>query len=74
MLIFTISCILKGARCLSLTFCDANCFLHLRNVSTAILSYMNAFGYYIEIFTFIVLRYLTFNMQNATQYSIFVTF
>lgn len=54
MLIFTISCILKGARCLSLTFCDANYFLHLRNVSAVILNCMNAFRCYIGIFVFIV--------------------
>lgn len=52
MLIFAISCILKGARYLSLTFCDANCFLYLRNVSTVVLNYMNAFGCYIGIFVF----------------------
>lgn len=66
MLIFTISCILKGAGCFSLTFCDVNCFLCLRNVSTVILNCMNAFGYYIGIFTFVVLKYLTFSVQNAT--------
>lgn len=55
MLIFTISCILKVTRCFSLTFCDVNCFLCLRNVSTVLLDCMNAFGYNIEIFVFIVL-------------------
>ncbi len=65
MLIFTISCILKGARCFSLTFCDVNCFLYLRNVSAVLLDCKNAFGYNIEIFVFIVLEYLAMNVQNA---------
>ena len=65
MLVFAISCILKGARCFSLTFCDVNCFLCLRNVSAVLLNCMNAFGYNIEIFVFIVLKYLAMNVQNA---------